>query len=358
MAEREVESKSMFPFNGYDIFGYIIPGGVFFLTVFIFDFWAKDSMNFEHNPMITLIGLFKPINQGSPLNTFDSIVFILSAILVIYVIGHIVAAISSFFIDRILIKKGHHYPIKSILLKVRKNTDGSKSIKGNFVVFNLVLLVLHISSCIYLAIAYSVYTHDYIYWHLFLLITIIIGLLSLVAMFSYSFILPFLKPFYFIYDFSLSRLREVIGTDGGISREVKKKYKRFLREELKLKRSNLTTDVYWLSYIYISRKSPLAVKALTNWMHLYSFSRNLATSFYIAFIYCVSSIGLNSHMLNGVSYNEVSKYKIFIGLVLPLTYWVLSILFLLRFYYLYHGYYSKFIIRTCAFLYEQSKKNV
>lgn len=357
MSEKETENKSIFPFNGYDIFGYIIPGGVFFLSIYIFDFWAKKSMNFKHNPILTLISIFKPNDVVNQWNTFDSITFIIASVLVVYVIGHIIAALSSFFIDRLLIKKGHHYPIKLILLNQRKDSDGSKSIKGNFVVFNLFFLILHIASCIYLGISYSVHTVNWIYFHFFLLFIFLIILISFIFMFSYNKILFFLNPFSRLYDCIVERFREVLGSDGGISKEVKKGYKNFLRNELKLKKNNLTTDIYWLSCIYIARKSPSANKLLINWMHLYSFSRNLSTGFFISFIYCALSIFLNSHMLNGTDYHDVFKFKILVGCLIPLFFWGISILFLLRFYYLYHGYYSKFIVRTCAYLYNNNKNS-
>jgi len=355
MSERENEQKSQFPFNGYDIFGYIIPGGMFFLAIYIFDYWAKTSMNFKHNPVLTLVGLFRPMHNNSQLNTFDSIAFVLAVILVIYVIGHIIAALSSFFIDRLLIKKGHHYPIKSILLKEPKNSEGAQSIKGIFILFNVSLGLFHLLSCTYLAFSYSVHAQNNIIWHIVLLVALLSVFISFLFMFSYNYLLNPLKPFTWIYNFFSKRLREIVGSEGGISKEVRKNYKKFLQSELKFKKDNLTTDIYWLSFIYISRKSPSAVKLLSNWMHLYSFSRNLASGFYVAFIYCTLSVSINSHLISDTNYQNVYKFKIMVGSFIPVAYWLISILFLLRFYYLYHGYYSKFIIRTCAFLYQQSK---
>lgn len=357
MAEKESEGKIYFPFSSYDFFGYLIPGGIFFLTVFIFDYWAYDSMTFKHNPIWTLVRLFKPINENNHLNTFDSIAFILASLLVIYVIGHIIAALSSFFIDRMLIKKGHFYPIKSILIGQSRNDEGEKSIKGLFVLFNFSLGLLYGLSSVYLAIAYSVYKPITLYWHIILGAIFFLLIYSFVFMFSYSLTLKFTPKFYIIYNWLLNRLKSVIGNDDELSKKTLKRYKKFLKYELKIKPRNISSDPYWFSYSYIMRKSPSSNKLLINWLHLYSFARNLSTGFYLSFLYCTLSIGFNSHFVQTNSFGEIYKFKVLVGILIPLTYWILSILFLLRFYYLYRSYYSKYVIRACVFLYDQSKGN-
>ena len=46
-----------------------------------------------------------------------------------------------------------------------------------------------------------------------------------------------------------------------------------------------SSDNFWLCKMYIARHSPEFNRNLTYWLDMYTYARNLATAFYLAFLY-------------------------------------------------------------------------
>jgi len=97
-----------------------------------------------------------------------------------------------------------------------------------------------------------------------------------------------------------------------------------------------------LPYIYIADKSEIMHKIIINWLNLYSFMRNLAMAFYLAFIYTTISLSVDGHQL--------PKGEGLCAMYLPVALFGLAMLSLLRFYYLYSAYYTKFLYRAFVYL--------
>ncbi|SIN65421.1 hypothetical protein [Algoriphagus halophilus] len=353
--DKEVNNRSYFPFNSYDVFGYLIPGSIFLVTIYVFDFWAKKTMGFKHNPIYTLFELFRPPNFDGSQNSFSSfeaVIFILITLISVYLLGHIISIISSFYIDRVLIKKGHYYPISRFLIGESKNTVASNAVKSNFIFINVSLSISYLLSGIYISLAYSVYSPTTIIWHSLICFCYLISIIGLILSISYTKHFTFWELPQKIYNYLTLVLKNIVGKGHDMSDSTIEIYKEFVEKKLRLDPLNPNTDVYWMTYLYVSRKSPSAVRTLLNWLHLYSFSRNVATAFYLSFIYSILSIGLNSHQVSSNSFGNFGKFNVLIGLIIPFMFLCCSFIFLLRFYYLYNSYYSKFLVRSAVYLYK------
>ena len=104
------------PLTPYDVLGYLAPGATFVLSLYGFEFWihhrAQTALSI-HTPVYTLIRLSLPPSGegGWALATL----FLIGLVGVCYVLGHIIASISAFFIDRMYVAKGHGYPFRLLL---------------------------------------------------------------------------------------------------------------------------------------------------------------------------------------------------------------------------------------------------
>jgi hypothetical protein len=79
-----------------------------------------------------------------------------------------------------------------------------------------------------------------------------------------------------------------------------------------------------------------------NWLNLYSFARNLAMSFYLTFLYTGISFCIQRGLIFG-------SHRLTVVLF-PFILFVLFVIMLQRYHYLYHSYFSKFILRAFVVL--------
>jgi hypothetical protein len=361
MSEREYSKPNYFPFNSYDVFGYIIPGLSFIVACFLFDQWVTEYLYFNHAPIHSIISNFYKSNQDG--FNFDSIVFFLVALLMIYVIGHVVATISSFYIDRLLIRKGYQYPLHSLLKGFTKEDElprRNKTIRSNFIISVMSILLIFGLGVLNLYSHLAVKQPEGIIYHIVFLVLMILFVSSLVASFSTVWVTIFKwsSPrnfFSSIYSRFSKGIADVVGSSEQLDELVLSEYKDFLKNRLNINPLSTTSDIYWLSYMYLMRTSHSSISMAVNWLHLYSFARNLSTAFFLAFCYTTFSISINSHEY-AQSFQSIGTFNFFIAISIPALFCFLGFLFLVRFYYLYYSYYTKFIIRACAFLHTQKKK--
>ncbi len=113
------------PLTAYTIFGYVLPG-FFFISLLVFDFSfsnVKDDLKPDilANHQIALdisthlLNLFKPHTQYQ--FAFISLVLF---IFFCYFLGHIISAVSSFFIERVLVYNMLGYPAENLLLTIER----------------------------------------------------------------------------------------------------------------------------------------------------------------------------------------------------------------------------------------------
>jgi hypothetical protein len=136
------DRPATFPFGLYDIFSYLIPGLTALLCVFVFEHWARLHVNGQvTTPIYSLLGqLDGNITKD---NFAMSAIFLVTMICTVYVLGHLVSALSSFCLDRVYTAKCHGYPYETLLSMPteggERKADSKGFYRGLFFWLNLVL---------------------------------------------------------------------------------------------------------------------------------------------------------------------------------------------------------------------------
>jgi hypothetical protein len=126
---------------------------------------------------------------------------------------------------------------------------------------------------------------------------------------------------------------------------MRQRYLQFFNERFGIDPLHAGSDNFWLSKMFVAYESPAFNSNLTYWLNMYTYTRNLSTAFYIAFIYAFFFVYLQYPWgsLNGTT-------GLFVLLSMPLGYFVLSGILAVRFRYIYVGYYNRFLYRCFVFL--------
>lgn len=96
MSEEGAISSKKHYFWGYDIFGYLLPGALLALIGAKSNSWIYDQ----------LVGHWKNPDLSLGINIVDVIVLLFF----VYILGHIISGISSFILERLLLRKTLDYP--------------------------------------------------------------------------------------------------------------------------------------------------------------------------------------------------------------------------------------------------------
>ncbi len=329
------------PFDLYDIFGYIVPGLIFLvfsitiMSVFDGDFPLKSQI-FSKLHEISYEEL-KELKDNVP--WWVEVTLLISTISIIYIIGHIIASLSSLLIDKYLVKKIAGYPSQK-LFNIPFNLDFSIGFyKFMFLIINLYLVRLMFFS--------NPSRTEKILGGVVLTI-IIIGKLSLstkkiqnnsklqTRLDKFGLILSW--PFNFIIHF----IEKSFSLNESFNDEFIGNYKTRFKELFKLELETANTNIYWLSYCYVVEKNDHMKDIIRHFLRLYGFTRNLSTSFFLLFL-MILSIKLHG---------SVHVYRLNVAASLSL---LCSLILIIRYYYLYYNYYSKFIFRAFLYLSNNNK---
>ena len=100
-----------------DILDYIAPGGTFLLSAFLFEWWARDAASQAnigiHTPIRTAIADIVPATHQE--NWLASLLAASLGLGIAYILGHIVASVSAFLIERTFIYKAYGWPSNQLL---------------------------------------------------------------------------------------------------------------------------------------------------------------------------------------------------------------------------------------------------
>ena len=357
------------PLTAYDIFGYLIPGITFLICVLSFEFWAIHKLGDSfHAPCFTLLKItyFDTLERNWAL----SILYVAILLNFTYVIGHIISSASALFIDRMLIFKGYGYPYEFLLNIPSKTPPYSRSFyRGLFFWLNAYLLCSYYICITNCTLDYLIKITRGILWFLTLVSIVKIAVSSIIVnpksplfkvfkCFSKSKFGPFVvrptkffitKIFPVFYDLTASMLSRYINTRRSFNEEFITRYKYHFKSNFSLEPENSESNNYWLSYCFVADKSPVLSRLIVNWLHLYSYARNLSMALYVAFIYCFISLLIQK------SHFEITT--LYALKWLPLGLFLLFIVMLIRYYYLYVCYYSKFVFRSFVYLNEMNTQD-
>lgn len=372
MVEKSLLKSIPQSFTAYDVLCYIVPSGMFVLCTYLVEFWSyrlslkpADGGEKIHTPLVTALSSISEKLDGA--SWAYSVIFVVIVACMLYALGHIIASVSSFFLDRVFVTKAFGYPYVSFLNltstgRIRLST---RFYRAFFFWVNLYLLIQYVST--YDGSTLASLINNTIGHSIILIIECII-IISIVLKFIVGIkywgtaedeskfcecIKQFvIKPMEWILEYVIHWPFEAINSmferytkdNRSLSNEFIGHYreefhKRFIRDYV-----NAGTDNYWLPLMYVCHVSNKSSVKIDNWHRLYSFARNLSTGFYLSFIYSFLWVYFQSDMMNG--WSGYSKNAV---MVIPIFYFLASMLMFFRYRYLYTQYYTKYILRAFVF---------
>jgi hypothetical protein len=359
------ERTVTFPFGSYDIFSYVIPGATAILGILNFEHWYDRILPGKAlTPVLST--LLSPAQSISGDHTVYAVSFAAAVLCVIYVSGHVVSSVSSFFLDRIYVAKAQGYPYETLLLLPRvsgpgfRRPDSKGFYQGIFFWINL-----------YLVLRFATFFFD-LSWlrsvlHVVEVILILAATFKLAASIArgmpsstiYQWLTrPKLRrwlvapmKFYLAKFFPLPFQIISRGVEGHVrtgrafESTMRDRYRKSFAEKFGIDPLLAGSDNFWLCKMFVADRSPGFNRNLTYWLDMYTYARNLSTACYIAFLYCFCFVYLQypRHFI-------VDKDNLFILVSVPLGYFLMAGILAVRFRYIYVGYYNRFLYRSFIFL--------
>ncbi len=328
----------------YDVFGYLVPGFLVVSSIAL-------SVGYWHSiDLKQIFYLIKDLRAGQ----FVSLLIL--GLVFSYIVGHVVATISEIVYDRIFVEKIFGYPYESLFRK----KDTKKRIfliKKNF--YRSILSIIYFCSLVIIfnpvidipkeEIYSTVFVLSFAFVFLLLLKwienwverkekygfkilkenTAISRLLSIMMwLFSCVFFLLSI-PFQLLE----SIIRNFLGLDRQFPEKVIDKFKERFYDSMGLEFSfKLGTDIYWMTYWYVTEHSPYIRDRLYKFLSLYGLARNSSVALYLSAII----MSIPSY------FGETGIHSI----ILCAFFLFLSFVMSIRYYYLYYNYYSKSLYRS------------
>jgi len=349
----EIDSlrESRFPLTPHDVFSYLVPGATFVILIYEFELWCwslfKNGAPARfHTPLLTAIDS-TALGTAGPTNWAVLLLYVVAVLIFTYVAGHLVASISVFLLDRILISKGYGYPYQ-ILLGIAPHKGLKKDVsapfyRGVFFWFNLYLPLRFCT--IFTDAPWLQVTTKAIGWLLLLSIPAKLVLGGALYKLWKPGTIWLWKLYSVPYDFLNSIIIRFTRTAEQFSDKFTEDYRRGFKGIFDVEAEQAGSGNFWMTSIHVHDEAPNLYRPIERWHNLYSFSRNLSTSFYLAFLYCFASVWLQRPVLL-----EVAEYPRAIVEALPLCFLACSAILAVRYYYLYMSKHSRLLYRTFVYL--------
>ena len=370
MADTEIPTTAL-PLTPYDILGYLAPGGTLILSTLIFEHFLKALVAPQlghvswHTPLLSGV---KTIYASSvqPANSVSLALFAICFAAVAYIAGHVVGSAASILLDRALVFKGYGYPYSNLLLLSQPDTESRRFsrafYRGLFFWLNASILTLY--SGLYVAAPLGFESATWWLRHIayafgtFVLASIIVKIVlgmrwlrdwpgiqygRVPAMNAMTTMLG--GP----YELIARPLSKVMNTRNSFDEDFIKIFRDKFLARFGLSSERAGTNNYWLCYCYVLERCPELRGLVAHWLRMYVFARNLAAAFYLAFLYCFFWLIIEAPTLGEVDARIVAP-----TLFIPAVLFASSFLLLLRYYYLFVSYFTKFIFR--AFVYSEASQ--
>lgn len=342
------EKEKIFTFDAYDTLGYLVPG----LTTIIGIYLHCGFFGIK-GPINELKAILPQWIVEGDFKWHESLIAITIILYVGYMIGHLVATLSSIIMDKLVVERIFGYPFERLFKGFLEPRP--KDIEKNKRKFYRVALALFLAELIWIA-AIGPYNRV----SLCLVIAIAIFLLlklgytylnqkdvrdsydlrdvndkqRKIAEWCWKYLVKWwlLKFSYVIFNSWAYFLLSLLRMRKPFNEEFRRKFVIKFEQVFDLKAKDVGTDVYWLTYSYLCQRRPACTKLLHKWLSQYGFARNLAISFFLLFVYGIT--------MNAI-YHPEGPY-----LAWCIVTGVTAVLFGLRYFYLYYNYYSKFVFRA------------
>lgn len=338
------------PLSAKDVFSFLVPGATLIVLIYLYEFWSEKyffatSESFR-TPLYTAL-----TSTATPDNWAYMLLYFLGVIALAYVTGHAVSWISVFFIDRIIVGRGHGYPYEH-LLRIRKKPTrptgriGSFFYRGFFFWLNLYLMVMFVSIFkVFLPVDFWASVARFLGWTCVFIIVAKLVLSPLMVRFKPDLAVAFWKTLFLPYDRVTAALGRFTRSTEPFSRRFIRAYRIHLVRLFGMDPETAATGNRWWVEIYLRDKAPHLSVMIDYWYNLYSLSRNLSTACYLAFLYGSLSLGVQRGDLGALKVHERVILMTVIG-----SFFGAAFLFLSRYYYLFAQRHTRLLFRTFVYM--------
>jgi len=354
------------PFDAYDFFGYLTPGLTLFLNVLIYEMALRvhaHQTTFGHAGRFTAAA-WKFVHDLSDVHWSLVTAGFALLLLTSYVVGHVVASVSSLYLERALVVRGYGYPYENLLGLSRRRFQHDRVLgythKGAFFWLNCALLAGYLN----VARGSDV-------WHTVLLTSgLCLGTTITVGSLLYGGLKSGLiygaarrlwgtrrrtclrrcvTAFGIValpYELMALPLSRYLNTRSALTPALVHRYRTAFKRTFSLPASVASTNNFWFANFFVSQHGGSLALRLTRWFHLYSYARNLSAAFGLSFVYAIPRL---------LYWGQAPVFPLSaVAFWVPITYVGIAAVLLVRYYYLYAGYYSKFVFRAFVYLAQES----
>lgn len=333
----------------YDFFGYLAPGAVAFAGLVLFCFGFSDFSPFY-------INLSGAAGNAGWFKTFHYATVLVVVIVLCYMTGHVVATLSSLVLEKILVAKIFQYPFQRILFGEDKRYRGTSLHYRTLIVGIYAALFTYINpqwfAWLNIPVGYF-WTFCFTVWLVWKWSYIPLYNLASKKVFFISSACDVLMMVFDFYCLLLSLpliLLELVfskfmGIHSGMPDEVVENIKTKYEIEFGVRPCpEMKSELFWAIYLFVITRSETMRIRIEKFLTLYGFMRSMSVACYIV------SLLFGIVVVNGDAEYLISKKFYMWSCYL---FGVCSIVFMLRYYYLYNNYFSKTILRV--FVYSSEK---
>ncbi len=353
------------PFDLYDFFGYLCPGALLVVTALVL---LQSFVDYGE----VLASFSCPVQQQCWHNQWwAGLLILFLSFVLLYVAGHVVAALSATLIDRVFMKEIVGYPYARLLNLL----SGSEHRSFTRPLDVYLLLSAHAACAAGIALVpLSPSGNCPASWTSSVLIAIlhsafiaslyafgVLVLLRLTTKFLRG-VFDALRSQRAWLDKATTRVLKVWAAPAqplargaeaflemfGVQPfglEIADKFRAKFHEQFGLESGTAMTENFWQPYISVTRNDPSLRATLQHFLHLYGFARNISMA---CFISSAMVLGRYYCYSNHAATPALDSFPFF---TVALVFYVLGWVMFGRYYYLYAGYYTKMMIR--AFISQQ-----
>jgi hypothetical protein len=381
--------------TSYDVLGYIVPGGFLVMALAGYEGLARQYAPTAdlRLPVHTALSYMLSAREDS---WAAGVVTLGAFVATLYVTGHVVASISALLVDRIYVEKAHGYPLQRILgvdTGATRDKYSENFYRAAFFWLNSYFLFryLGLPSGVEIQKIVPQPLRQLVPWFLnkenfalagtvswWLLVSMlpVKALLSTqrarhdssfasllageagqeVAKALAAFLAVLAAPARFVTRIAGTPLHTRRPVDSGTAEAFRTRLPKVVGVESQssgAKAAMMTgTSAYWYAALHVRTQSPHLEVAAENWLRLYGFARNLGTAFYLAFLYCFIC-----WRNQGGDFAFASPKSTETMFAIPLVFLAGAFTLLLRYYYLYADYYTKYLVRAFVYLTNRPAEN-
>jgi hypothetical protein len=360
-----------------DILDYIAPGGALILGAYCFDArlaaasgWITGSHLVPHTPVSTL--LMGSLPESKQDNWLTSLALIALALGVTYVLGHMIASVSSFLLERSFVYKAYDWPYRQLLAIADEHPQDAKTsryfYRAGFFWCNVFLVSLYLGLLLQFDSRRSLLLQGLLLTAVvisgFFAATLSLGRVAsvvyksleargvkhkLLSLYNSESRRAFRDRFalgsVFFYELLAGAFSRVISSPMVFDQNFRDKFKYCFTKLFDQNPESAGSNTFWLSYCFAVQRSQVFSGMLNNWRMQYAFARNLSSALWLVALYAGGSV-----LLHGELVSRLSGHDRFVVVAIPLFLYFCSAVMLARYYYLFACYFSRFVFRSFLYL--------